>query len=975
MHLIRIKYAHIIVSLTINFFLYTFVSCSIQSMKKISDNGDYFVVLDSGLYIYNFEQSTQINITIFNEPIFETRDEYNQIIISKNEDDILNQTKIAALINYHLFIYTYDDSNNKLEHLLIEQLKKQWYSNYNYPFQVEIKNFSVIIYFISRYSIINPFKIQSLSFQNYLDIKNNEPKIDIYFEKKFILSPSFFCQIDKYDSSINCVYDDKYGNLYFLIINKNGDKYENQEELVYKYPYYYRFGSTTFNNITFTSNSDTIFVRANVIITNEIKCFYTKKSDLNFIEIKYNSYEKDCNPLTTYFNQETNEFVLSCQKLTTEYLYMFNGTDLNDIHCINVTSNINDKKSYLHTNNEITICDNLEGLFTNSYLVNNLIYDISEDEIFIPCEDSKIQFISTYNQIKSSNKNISIINLNKCEDELRYYYNISNGSDIYILKIEHEIKGMLIPNIEYEVYYLNNGTMEKLNLSLCNNEKIEILIPVDIKDDIDKHNPNSPYYNDICTKEKSDYGTDIILNDRKNEFVDKNMILCEDNCQFINYDNQNKMVKCSCDVKQFMSFVNDIKFDKNKLLKNFKDINYVTNIQVVKCYEIVFQLNNLKFNYGFYIFCFISLTLFICTFLFYGKFYSLLFQKINEIISALKYKIFQDKVNINNTHSKKGKNRYNKKIIEEEINSKSDKLKVLTKHNRKKNKKKSKTNKIKGKRLNFENELNLKTKNEESNKSEEKDKNFDKSENNNIFNKLDNEINLSQIENILKYNEYELNSLSYEDALKSDIRSFSQYYFSFLKNNNLLLFSFYPIKDYNSQIIKISLFFFFFSSHFTINALFFTDETMHKIYIDEGSFNLNYQIPQIIYSSFISDVIDALIKYLSLTEKDISSIKQLKNTKGFDSKIKDILHKIKIKLVFFFIVSFILLFCFWYYITCFCGIYVNTQIQLIKDTIISFIFTFIYPVFVCLVPALLRFCSSKSKKYKKELLYKLSELF
>ena len=453
------------------------------------------------------------------------------------------------------------------------------------------------------------------------------------------------------------------------------------------------------------------------------------------------------------------------------------------------------------------------------------------------------------------------------------------------------------------------------------------------------------------------------------------MTLCEDNCQFINYDNQNKMVKCSCDAKQFMSFVNDIKFDKNKLLKNFKDINYVTNIQVVKCYEIVFQLNNLKFNYGFYIFCFISLTLFICTFLFYGKFYSLLFQEINEIISALKYKIFQDKVNINNTHSKKGKNRYNKKIIEEEINSKSDKLKVLTKHNRKKNKKKSKTNKIKGKRLNFENELNLKTKNEESNKSEEKDKNFDKSENNNIFNKLDNEINLSQIENILKYNEYELNSLSYEDALKSDFRSFSQYYFSFLKNNNLLLFSFYPNKDYNSQIIKISLFFFFFSSHFTINALFFTDETMHKIYIDEGSFNLNYQIPQIIYSSFISDVIDALIKYLSLTEKDIISIKQLKNIQSFDMKIKDILHKIKIKLLFFFIVSFILLFFFLFFITCFCGIYVNTQIQLIKDTIISFIFTFIYPVFVCLVPALLRFCSLKSKKCKKELLYKLSDLF
>ena len=55
------------------------------------------------------------------------------------------------------------------------------------------------------------------------------------------------------------------------------------------------------------------------------------------------------------------------------------------------------------------------------------------------------------------------------------------------------------------------------------------------------------------------------------------MTLCEDNCQFINYDNINKIVNCSCEVKTFMSFVNDIKFDKNKLLKNFKDITlYIT---------------------------------------------------------------------------------------------------------------------------------------------------------------------------------------------------------------------------------------------------------------------------------------------------------------------------------------------------------------------------------------------------------------
>ena len=234
---------------------------------------------------------------------------------------------------------------------------------------------------------------------------------------------------------------------------------------------------------------------------------------------------------------------------------------------------------------------------------------------------------------------------------------------------------------------------------------------------------------------------------------------------------------------------------------------------------------------------------------------------------------------------------------------------------------------------------------------------------------------MEQIDNILKYNEFELNSLSYKDALKDDNRSCTQYYFSFLRKNHLIFFSFYPNKDYNSQIIKIFLFFFFFSSNFTINALFFTDETMHKIYIDEGSFNLNYQIPQIIYSSLISGVINALIKYLSLTEKSIISIKQYSDIENMDKKVKKSLGEMKLKFVLFFLISFILIFGFWFYVACFCGVYVNTQIQLIKDTLISFCLSFIYPFFIYLIPSILRFCSLKTVKCKKQCLYKISKLF
>ena len=228
--------------------------------------------------------------------------------------------------------------------------------------------------------------------------------------------------------------------------------------------------------------------------------------------------------------------------------------------------------------------------------------------------------------------------------------------------------------------------------------------------------------------------------------------------------------------------------------------------------------------------------------------------------------------------------------------------------------------------------------------------------------------------NILEYNDFQLNSLTYDDALIYDKRNIYQYYWSLLKRNQILFFSFIPNKDYNSPIIKIFLFFLFFSSHFAINALFFTDKTMHKIYLDKGEFNLNYQIPQIILSSLISGILNAIIKFLSLSEKKIISFKQIKESKIIDIKLKEVINILKIKFILFFIISFIFLLSFWFSITCFCGIYINTQIPLIKDTIISFSLSFLYPFAIYLLPAIFRLSSLKTKCWKKECLYKFSKI-
>ena len=231
--------------------------------------------------------------------------------------------------------------------------------------------------------------------------------------------------------------------------------------------------------------------------------------------------------------------------------------------------------------------------------------------------------------------------------------------------------------------------------------------------------------------------------------------------------------------------------------------------------------------------------------------------------------------------------------------------------------------------------------------------------------------NKEKNKNILEYTDSELNSLSYKKALIIDKRSYCQYYFSLLKKKQNILFSFYPDKDYNSQIIKTFLFFFFYASDMTVNALFFTDNTMHKIYNDAGLFDLNYQLPQIIYSYLISSGINLIIEYLSLSENSVISIKSKKYINL--SMKKKIISNMKIKFCFFFIISFILLLIFWYYISCFCCIYQNTQMHLIYDSLLSLAFSSIIPFFINLIPGMFRISALRNKNCDKSCKYKLSQ--
>jgi uncharacterized BrkB/YihY/UPF0761 family membrane protein len=176
----------------------------------------------------------------------------------------------------------------------------------------------------------------------------------------------------------------------------------------------------------------------------------------------------------------------------------------------------------------------------------------------------------------------------------------------------------------------------------------------------------------------------------------------------------------------------------------------------------------------------------------------------------------------------------------------------------------------------------------------------------------------------------------------------------------------------NAYSIKVLLLFFNFSSCYAVNALFFNDDTMHKIYEDEGDFNFIYQLPQIIYSMIISYFVDNITTFLALSEDNVLELKHDKSLNYLHEKGRNLKKALKIKFIFFFIVNIILILFFWYYLGCFCAVYQNTQYHLIKDTLISFGFGYLTPFGTNVLTSLVRIYSLKEYNRGKRVFFLLN---
>ena len=659
-----------------------------------------------------------------------------------------------------------------------------------------------------------------------------------------------------------------------------------------------------------------------------------------------------------------------------------------------VQTNSSEMKNITNSTVQDEILKNFKDLLNNEF--DSTEIDEGRD-LVVTIGKVTYTITTTNNQKTNDNNNISTLDLGECEYKLKAKYNISINDSLYILKIDTVIN--FVPKTEYEVYYpfsIDNFT--QLNLSECKETKIDISIPLNIsKEELDKYNMSSDFYNELCSTYTTESGTDKPLRDRQNEFKNSNISVCEENCYFSAYDDIAKKAICSCAVKLELPLVSEIQVDKEQMFSNFMNIKNIANIKMLECSNLLFEKKYLLKNTANIMLVILFTLSIIAVFSFSCCNIVNIKKYINQFSANNKPDDQKDKkiTKINNIKIKKKNNNNNQKIFKNLNNKIKGKKKILKLNKNNQQGQNALNSKTINYNYNFKinNKIEtgpnsrtiLRAKNEQVKlNNNKKIKKNTKSKNQlNLNNNTRNSYLNTKIEDLKSnerkedqmkenlYNDEEMNSLSYVEAKKLDKRTFIQYYFSLLRTKNILIFSFIQSRDYNSKPIKIYLFFFTFSINYLVSAMFYSDDTMHKIYVDEGAFDFTYQLPQICYSFLISTVSLSLLNFLGLYEQNVISFKKSKNRDLIAQQ--KLICRIKCKIAFFFIITYIILFFLWFYLGCFCAVYKNTQIHLLLDVSSSFGLSLVTPYFIYLLPGIFRIPSLKNK-VNRPLLFKFSRL-
>ena len=620
-----------------------------------------------------------------------------------------------------------------------------------------------------------------------------------------------------------------------------------------------------------------------------------------------------------------------------------------------------------HNENNIDIFQDYSSK-TKEEIINNLKlfmedYDLeSIHEIF--GDDYKIKISPINNQLY---KNISTyINFANCEKKLRENskYSSSNFS-IFQIELYNLFENSLINEVEYAVF---DEKKENVDLSACKDEIIEInyeikntsLINISkinyySEQGIDIYNSKDNFFNDICYP-YSNEDSDIILQDRITDIYE-DYSLCENNCNYKGINTTLNITICECSVKAY----NDTIVEEPKLNEIILDTFTKSNIGVIKCYNLVFNIRTKINNIGFWIYTILVL-LHIPTFIYYIIYNITSIQKyISDELRKFNYIAYgSNPIKNNDKESKEKKNKNKRKNIK----SKKNNINIYNKEKRNKNKIKENISNNTDLSKNISSSLiNLKAKSKKSKEKliiKEKDKNKinDKNPsfllnfkvmNKNYINVVGKKAkNTTQIENIKKEKKDKdkdkknkkfqtkkikpkkikfspktyyliqmdannntsikppnsniiLDNYQYETAIKYDLRDFFRIlYICILTKEHIFNLILYRT-PMNLKILHFSHFLFLFSCDLAFNSIFYSNQNISDKYNYEGEnvyyFTMVNNIVETIFSTIVSLVLIKSCKYLIDSRRKYENIFREEENKMRKNRKYKVSRKTKIEIL------------------------------------------------------------------------------
>ena len=679
----------------------------------------------------------------------------------------------------------------------------------------------------------------------------------------------------------------------------------------------------------------------------------------------------------------------SCSKSTSEF-ELYNFLKEGGVEKIAKTY----AKEFIYTDKHISI-------FKNE-VYSIMIYKdkdcITELELPMP----EIDFGTCYTKVQNSigiDKSLIVAIIDKSSNKKSNpitsysFYNPINGE-----KIDSETL------CKEEVIVVKENIKSLLNETTSNIDSIIFLAD----QNINVFNKSCEFYTDLCYHFESPNNKDVPLKDRLLVYY-PNITLCDSGCTIYGVNLTSMTAICECKYKEMTEDDNEEESNLYESAVNevFNILDQI-NLAVMACYSDLFEYKYFISCYGGIIILCLIVVQIINIFIYY---FSSVFS-INKFIFNMSenYILFLNKSPMYKNNVNKIKKDENNKDENENENEKENappkkhltsSAKGLSKIKLSKEKKPAeKTKKIDGKkkRLRTQESIEKKVNNKlilGEQKPNQKKKRLKSNSNNSVnldkslisFKSNDkanintnpllknNNTNNNKLSFFDIYLSTHLNEMRFNDAMIKDKRLFFDYFCDKLKKKQVILELFLVDDPLKPKTLKVLLLILDIEICFCVNAMFINEDYVSKIFHSTKEENFISFLPRSIDRSIFTILASFTIKYivgcLFIDERRIKNILRYerRNMNALKYEISLVMKEIKWRYSIFILITIIISFFSWFYISCFNNIYPHTKMEWIKSSIFIILSIYIISILFTLIETLLRFVSFE---IKSERMYRAS---